>query len=65
MFFVNQSNALALYEFLLLAIGETSIYGPGSLVQSSSYKCIHPNSGEKNVPEGTRLVMYSTCSESK
>ncbi|CAB3978528.1 sushi, von Willebrand factor type A, EGF and pentraxin domain-containing 1-like [Paramuricea clavata] len=45
--------------------GETSIYGPGSLVQSSSYKCIHPNSGEKNVPEGTRLVMYSTCSESK
>ncbi len=61
----DKANSFTLSDFIFFATGETSIYGPGSLVQSSSYKCIHPNSGGNNVPDGTRLVMYSTCNEAK
>ena len=36
--------------------------GPGSLVQLSSSKCIHPVGGGDSVTDGTKLVIYVGCS---
>ncbi|XP_068704567.1 uncharacterized protein [Montipora foliosa] len=46
-------------------LGTTSVNGPGSLVHLGSLKCIHPAGGGNNVPDGTRIVIYSGCSQSR
>ncbi|XP_068704515.1 uncharacterized protein [Montipora foliosa] len=46
-------------------LGTTSVNGPGSLVHLGSLKCIHPVGGGNNVPDGTRMVIYTGCSLSR
>lgn len=51
--------------WVFLFTGSTSLDGPGSLVHLGSLKCIHPQGGGDNVGEGTKLLIYGGCSESR